>query len=113
MLRLQFESLFVFEILKYALDYPIFGHILKSSTNDFRINNPSLLLRVIIWTRSFFTPLRLAFSSLIKRRMILLLLPSMTHITSRSNFTSTIIIIDIVLSLPIEAWLHENRITIG
>jgi len=58
---------------------------------------------MIIRTRSFFAPIFLALHSLVKRGMILLLLPPMTHVAVYSVLTTLHVIVYHVFGFPVEA----------
>jgi hypothetical protein len=45
--------------------------------------------------------------------MILLLFPSVTHVASLSDFTSTVVVIYVVLGFPMETGLNKKIHTIG
>lgn len=110
---LQFKSLLISIAFENTLNNPVSWDISKNSTNNLWINSPFLLLGVIIWTGSFLASLDFTFIGFVVRRVILLFLPSVTHITSGPYFTSTIVIVDKVLSFPVEAGLLYEIITIG
>lgn len=106
MLRLQFKSLSIYRGFEDTLNYSILWNIFEGSTYYIHINNSLLLLRVIVRTWTFLAALQLALCCLIMWGMILLLFPTMTHVAIRSKLATTIVVIDVVLSLPVEARLN-------
>jgi hypothetical protein len=102
----HFESLFVGVALEDALNDPIFGDVSKSSADDLRIDDSPFLLGVVIGTGSLFASVRLAFGCFVKGGVVLLLLPAMAHVAGRTPFAGTVVVVDIVLCLPVEARLR-------
>lgn len=45
--------------------------------------------------------------------MVLLLLPPVAHVAVEANLTTTCIVVDVVLGLPVDAGLYRGGSTIG
>lgn len=106
-LRLRNEASFENCVFENAFNNSIFGHKLEAFRSQSGVNNPALLFRVIIGTRSLPTILILTLISFIEHGMIGLLLPAMTHITRSTMLTACQVVIDHILGLPIDTryWL--------
>lgn len=115
LLRFKLEPFLIDRTLKDSFNDPVLRHVTKSPIDNITINNPSLLLRVVIGTRTLLAPLHLAFHRLVVRRMVLLLLPTMTHIAVKTNLAPTVVIRhrNVILSLPVVTRLNNKNVTMA
>lgn len=101
------KSLFQRTVLEHSFDDSVLRNKLEAPVCQTWVNHSSLFLRVIVWTRSLSAVLFLALVGLVKHGMVRLFLPTMTHVTTGSTFTSTKVIVYHFLGIPVNArnWL--------
>lgn len=108
MIRLEFEAFFVGVALEDTLHNPIFRDIAESVAKNPTFDISFFFLGVESWTLSLLTVISFTLNSLVIGRMILLLLPSVTHVTVEAVFATTVIVKDEVLGLPVDARLSKS-----
>lgn len=113
MVLLELKSLFIGTGLENALNDPILRDVSEGPVNHIRIDDPFLLLGVIIGTGALLTALGVTPDGLVVRWVVLLFLPAVTHVAVGAYLTSAGVVVDVILGLPVYAGLSERGSTIG